>query len=399
MVNIKDIKDAKTVMNRNKMKFLLSCEDFFPVLGGAEIYGSELVETLREKGHEVDVIYVGKKLEKASSGANQVKYKNKEPRAAYKNIPLFNRSWIRLYYADKKWEKELEKHIKESKPDMVLTQLMYAPSSVKIAKRHKIPVVVFLHTFDHFHPKYYLRQGEGKSDFLNLPASYKAQWPWIKKVLKAQKDALKNADLVIANSKFMSDILMKEYGVKSTVLHLVMDLERYRCKLGKSKTNGKKYITMISPTKQKGANIFIEMSARFPHEKFLAVGKTDVKKRLLERPNITYIPHAKDITEIYCKSKIVLCPSEWAEPYCRIPLEAGINRVPCISSAKGGLPESNKGGIVVHNAENMRKAIKRLLSNKKIYKSCAESQYKSVKRMTGDKKYEEFIKLVGGLNG
>ncbi len=153
---------------------------------------------------------------------------------------------------------------------------------------------------------------------------------------------LTNADLVIANSKFVAKITKEWYNIKPMILYPSIDTTKYLYK-----QHSKKYITLINPTKSKGVNIFLKIAESVHDKKFLVAGLREktLHRRITNLNNIKFVEWTNRVENVYNKTKILLMPVEWSEPFGRIAIEAGLNGIPTIASNKGGLPEAvGEGG-------------------------------------------------------
>ena len=112
--------------------------------------------------------------------------------------------------------------------------------------------------------------------------------------------------------------------------------------------DSKKAWIFVNPTEVKGLSFVLSLAAHLPQEKFIFVGNwmTDAPKNL--PPNIEYRGRQPKLDSIWAEAKGLLMPSQWAEAFGRIPLEAMANRVPVIASDRGALPETvSDGGLVL----------------------------------------------------
>jgi glycosyltransferase involved in cell wall biosynthesis len=91
-------------------------------------------------------------------------------------------------------------------------------------------------------------------------------------------------------------------------------------------------------------------------------------------------------------------PSIWPEPFGRVVLEAQMNGIPVISSAKGGLPEAvgNGGEIIedLYNINEWEKRINLIEKNHSRYSKNAKIHAKNyvLKKQMG--RFEKFLKRV-----
>ncbi len=373
------------------MKILVSCEDFYPIGGGAETFLEEALEGLGKK-HEVQIHYIGKPNPKAKN----YQCFPKSPLFALK-FPLLNRTLIRHYFANIRWKRYFSKIVAREKPDLILTQLMYTPSTVDVAKKYNIPVVVYLHNYEHFCPYLFKTydplttpKAERKKHW---PLSVKLQQPFVNLLLRWHERALKKADLIIANSASMGKILKHFYALPSRVLFPVMDVERYSIK------RRGEYITFINPIKAKGVEVFLKIAKEMPEQKFLVVGGIfpEYLERVKQLPNIKYLPWTNEMKEVYKQTRVLLVPSLWPEPFGRIPLEAGISGIPSIVSRRGGLPEAaGKGGIIIEGVNNINawKAAIHSLDNKKTYQVFSFAAKRHADEYTKEKQLKRFEALL-----
>lgn len=108
------------------------------------------------------------------------------------------------------------------------------------------------------------------------------------------------------------------------------------------------YIGHIKPIGGKGIMMTYALAKRFPERKFLILrGEWQGAETMISNtPNVEYMEPVKDIRDFYKHCRILLMPSE-REEAGTVPFEAAINHIPCISSGVMGLPETNRGGIIL----------------------------------------------------
>ena len=59
---------------------------------------------------------------------------------------------------------------------------------------------------------------------------------------------------------------------------------------------------------------------------------------------------------VFDRTRVLLMPSIWEEPFGRLPVEAGACGIPTLASARGGLPESvGDGGILIDRGGRRRR--------------------------------------------
>lgn len=369
------------------MRILFSGESLYPPKSGGDISALSLLEELTKDGeYDVDAIFIGKK--------NEIEEYNRI--TIYRKKSLFSSlpSWIKRYFLNKKWFKILDSHLKENKYDWVITQAVLAPASVIIAKKHGINVMLFIRGYENFCISHLRDINIVKRHDCWKYASwkYKIQYPFFKEVIKWHEKALKLADIIVTNSEFVKTVA-NNYGVKvKEVIYPTIRLKDY-----KTKRKEAEYITLIIPAKRKGVEIFLKIVDKMSDKKFLAVGKSEKIRELRKRRNITHIRWSKDMRKIYSKTKILLVPSIWQEPFGRVVVEAMCNGIPCIVSNVGGLPEAvGNAGIIIDNPNDVMSWINQIrkLENNKFYNKLSKKSLKRAKKFDFKKEYEKFKKLL-----
>lgn len=372
---------------------LLSVEKFYPRLGGGEVFVDELMSEFA-KVNEVYLIYTGEKKE------SKIHLEPLTDSFVWKNIPLFNRSIIRQYFANIRWKKVVEESIKKHDIDVVFTQLEYTPSTVEVAKKLNVKSMVFIQNYDHFSPFLFFDKDplEYKMNFLNAPFFYKIQYPFVTKLLEWHKKSLQDADIILSDSAYCSKVLKKHYDLDSKVFFPVINLDDFFIKKKEENNN----ITFINPIKYKGAEIVLGIARKMPDRQFLVVGGSD--KQLIEQfkmlDNVSYLPWCDDMRKIYANTRVLLVPSTWPEPFGRVVLEAGINGIPSITSPLGGLPEAvGDGGRVVKNLFDLNEWVYNIksLENDKVYRKLSRGARKHALKYKHKLQMKRIKKLLGSI--
>lgn len=367
------------------MKILFSGENFYPAKSGAEYSILTLFDKLKEN-HELEAICIGKKTETVIHNGIKIHRIN----TPFAHLP----SWIKRYFLNRVWMKYLDILFKKKNYDLVLTQTTVVPSTVEMAKKHKIPVLVFVRSQEHFCLSNLrdVKKMEKHNCLKNATWKYKIQYPFFKGMIKWHIKSLKETDFLVANSRFIQKITKKWYGLNSTVIYPFFIFDDYRVEKKRPE-----YITLIRPETHKGVKIFIKIAKKMPKRKFLTVGNTDRKYELMGAKNIKYIPWTNNIKGIYAKTKILLVPSIMPESFGRATVEAMCNGIPCIVSDIGALPEDvDDAGIVVKNIfdiDSWIDAINRL-EDDKLYKKLSKRSVEQAKKFDFKVQYKKFEKIV-----
>ncbi|MBU4348482.1 glycosyltransferase family 4 protein, partial [Patescibacteria group bacterium] len=135
-------------------------------------------------------------------------------------------------------------------------------------------------------------------------------------------------------------------------------------------------------------------------------------KNYIERQNLKNIkllgkiPNEK-VLKLYSQSKIILSPSIWPEPFGRFIQEGISTRTPVIATKVGGIPEGIKDretGLLVepNNPRQLAKAIKELLSDKKLYNKIVKNLGREAKKYSpeaiGNQRLALFDKILKKQN-
>ncbi|KXB03838.1 hypothetical protein AKJ45_00255 [candidate division MSBL1 archaeon SCGC-AAA261F19] len=383
-------KDKKeTVMRR----ILISLKNFDPPLGGAELSMRALAERLAED-HEVHVIFSGSRdddYRKLGCNLHRRRVKNLLP------------GWLGRLHMDRRWKRLLDEAL-DRKPDLLLTQGSVSPGSVGKASELGCPNIVFLRSYEHFCPLL----TQGGRDLANckdrclccVPPRRYLDYPFFLLKRRLQRDSLSKASLVLANSRFMKRVTEMRFSLNTHVVNPFVKISKYRT----GKERGGEKIGMVNPMPHKGGEIVVELAKRMGGRDFLVVGKgpprtVEMMKRL---PNVEYSSWVEDMREVYEKVKLVLVPSLWQEPFCRVVVESISNGVPCIVSDRGALPEVvGGGGSVVEKPESVDEWKKKIeeMDDKVLYKEKSEKAKRRSKKFSFESSYEDFKDKVRGNLG
>ena len=315
------------------MKILYSNRTLYPFEGGADISALILLEHL-SKNHEVSAVYIGDKLEnpKIKSYPQSIKKK--------KGI------WINTYFLNKQWVKILSDLVENEKPDLIICQDYLIPASIKVAKKFGIKTIAFLRSYVHISIDGFMTYlPEDKKPGKTSDLIHKLQYPFYSNVIKDFIWALKNTDLIICNSYYLSRITKDYYGVNSEVLRPFVPVDKYKVE------NKGDFITYVNPDIHKGVKIFEKIVEKMPDKKFLVAGKEGYK---LDKPNVEVIGWIKDMKEVYAKTSLLLVPSIWPDTCPRVCIEVMQSGIPFVVSNRGGLTEeAEECGIVVYDIFNI----------------------------------------------
>jgi len=369
------------------MKILFSAENFYPPLGGAEI---SMYFLLRELGIENEVYVV-------SAGNKEKEFKVDTVKVFQRKnvfVPFTRARWVHLLISCKHWEKVLSEVIKRIRPDVILTQRNFAIPTIKVAKRYNILSILFIRDLGLICPVSFSNKDASLCDdfcWRCIPHRSKLQYVFIKIILKKFKETLKNASVIVANSRYVADIIHDRYHLDCEIIYPFIKLGEY-----KTEKRTPKYVTFINPAIHKGAKIVLEIAKRMRTTEFLIVGRRGISFGRL--PNVTSISWVSDMKTVYSKTKILLIPSLEAESFGRVAVEAMVNGIPCIVSGRGALPEVvADAGIVIKDPLDIDAwidSINRLKSDKALYQKMCEKSKKQAEKFCFERQYEKFRNIL-----
>ncbi len=302
-----------------------------------------------------------------------------------KNNNKFNKIRIETINHNDRFE-EIEKHILNFAPDVILTQLMWSDIALKLAKKHNIPSIMRV---------------------CKIPLN-----------LDLRKGSEYSPTALIATSNSVKKYIKENWNREAQVIIPLVETKEYVILDRKFNSFNNKYIFMFNPLVRKGGELFKQIVKRLPDKKFGTVlGWSSLKessssnkfsKKYIQRikesegsefkgalpnyvdfsdcPNVDVLESEDDARKIYERIKILLIPSQWEEAFGRVAIEGMINSIPVIGSDIGGLKEAiGRGGILL-NKGNVEEWIKEVLKldNSKYYKEISNKAKNWV-----DKNYSE----------
>ena len=171
---------------------------------------------------------------------------------------------------------------------------------------------------------------------------------------------INNIDYYYFASKFMINIINQKYKLTINQDHIFPTLSlESRIHSSNRDSIYKKYITLLDSHSLKGGVFFSLIMEKLPSFDFMAlitenekngpdairkiINKTGNKENLL-------IERVNNVSNLYDKTKILLCPTYLDETFCRVVFEAYYNEIPVICSNRGNLQIlENKNVLVLNN--------------------------------------------------
>lgn len=328
------------------------------------------------------------------------------------NISIFNRSCKRhyltgdmgRYFQNLRWIRELMLCISEiGGVDILISQSSFIPATCEVARRLKIPSVLFVRAYENMpNNEYdYKMKLVIRSHFTGRRAIKQLRdwtvFPFSRILNNWNKKSFKNADLVIANSKFMAGVVNEYFGVKPFVVYPFINKQKII-----ADNRQPFYITFVKPTIEKGVTIFIEIAKRMPNMRFLCVGNAKEYGSTLEKlKNVELVGWSSDMRKVYARTKILLVPSLCSEAFGRVAAEAIMNGIPCVVSNRGGLPEVvGDSGIIIQNPFDIMEWVSNLsllLTNQELFDELIKRCQTRAQIFCIEKQYRKFFLILDGL--
>ncbi len=283
------------------MRVLFVISNAHRTMGGAAMTGLLLLRNLRrDHGHDVSMVTPHSSLESRTCDGVEV--------AAYRDLD------------------ELKETVARLRPDVMLGSLEHATDAVRVANHYSVPCAVYLQSYAYCAPAD--QAAWGISPDAVFPSAEEAAF-----VIEA-------ADSLFACSSYLAGAIERRHGREPEVLYPEFDPGQVLVD-GRSDPH---YITGVCGYRHKGLDVFLHLARTFPGEQFLLAGDPlgdiglSYRRQLEELENLT-LPGRTTTKEFLRRSKVVLVPSLWPEPFGRIAVEALANGIPLLASHNGGLAE------------------------------------------------------------
>lgn len=395
---------------------ILQINKFYYLRGGSERYVLDFSKILKDKGHKVIPFSTHDSRNERTEYEKYFADKVRLDKFSIKNI-------FKIFYNYDAINK-LKKLIAEEKPDIAhLHNIDYqlSASIIGVLKKHNIPVVQTLHDYKIICPnkklfsqnevcakclggRYYncfLRKCAKESYLKSLLAALEAYWHG--KILKNYQ----KADLFIAPSRFMKDIMVK-FGIPAGKIEVVYNfvsssMQNIENNNQESENNYLLYYGRLA--KEKGIDILIDAMKELNDEKLKIVGsgseyenlKIKIRKLKLENKIEMLGPkYGSELKNLIINAKAVILPSVWQENMPLSILEAMALGKVVISSRIGGLPEiidNSQNGLLFEpgNAHDLAEKIKMLaIIDVELISKSAKNKTKS---FNGEAHYLKIIEI------
>ena len=221
---------------------------------------------------------------------------------------------------------ELAAITRAARPDVAILAFDVVHRALPLMRRLGVPVVAALNSFEYCPPT--------RAEIARWQLAFERPYP----TERERRRVFDGAAAVIVNSEFLRRRLLARTGVRATVVHPAFDPDEIL--VPGHDAAAAPYVTGVCGHPHKGAAIFHELAVALPDVEFLVAGP--VHHAWVERfracPNLRHLPFSPP-REVLAASRVVLVPSQWAEPFGRIAIEAMANGIPVLASRTGGLAE------------------------------------------------------------
>lgn len=387
-----------------KILFLTALYDPY-IGGGAEISNKILIEGLKKKELDIEIITLGENEsleEKEGIKIRRVKF-NKILKKYLSSIKekrkllFIDKIKITIYkvilYFNILYKLKIEKLITESNADIIHTSgvhLFFPQMWWKIAKKHKIKVI---HTLRD--PLFLYFRGKNLGKYYSILDIFQKKY---------YSYYIKNyVDMVHSPSRFMLEkhkksgfIFKKEIVIYNTVVEMIeknINIE--------DKNIDIVYVGGID--NHKGINTLIELKKMSVDLKIVCVGDGKLKEECLKNLiDVTGWLSRKEVYNYIKKSKILILPSEWEEAFGRVLIEGIINGTLVIGSDQGAIPEilGNKDKYIfkAKNVIELYEKVKMILKlTEKEYKEELTIMQSYMRKYSYENHIKDFIKLYKNL--
>jgi glycosyltransferase involved in cell wall biosynthesis len=249
---------------------------------------------------------------------------------------------------------ELKEVIRRVKPRLLMSNLGLVYDTVRLAQGLGLANVALLDSYEYCEPS--------REDKVLGRLSLTREYPSATEAAFAVRGATK----VFVPSKYLARMVHARYGVRPAVLYPPLDLGPV--KQSRQTPPADAFITGICGLPHKGADIFDAVCRAFPNERFLLLGRVDpsYRDRFAALPNLTVIPRLST-AEFLQRTRILVVPSQWEEPFGRVAVEGMALGIPTLASLCGGLAEivgtSPLGVARFRDVDAWTRALDRLLTS------------------------------------
>lgn len=288
-------------------------------------------------------------------------------------------------------------------PNLLEEVERYAGVAAHVASQHSFEVI-HAHDWPTFPAGIAAKKISGKPLVLHIHATEydRAGESVDRAVFDIEYEGLKQADRIIAVSKWTRDILVSRYHVPEERVEVVHNgiIPESKIFQGKRPPLGSHIITFMGRiTYQKGPRYFVEAARKvldeFPDVHFVVAGSGDLLPQIIEHVaklkmsshfHFTGFLKKNEVEKIWALTDVYVMPSV-SEPFGITPLEAIQGGVPVIVSKQSGVSEVMRHAIKVDfwNTRALAGAICSILRYKSLSLSLKKNGHEEVRHLTWEK--------------
>lgn len=353
------------------MKILLVNTYYYPeIYGGAEYSVKKLAEELKRQGHTIKVLCTGNEEKREIIDGIEV------IRIVSRNLcrgcessksPIYKRVLRRTLDIWNPFNKtKVENILEDYRPDVVHTNGLYDLSTIVWETAHKKKIKV-VHTLRDYHllcPFTSLHCNKVKNECPSVPPKV-----FCRIHRAVNRDKSKYVDIVTAPSDVTLNLLLNNHFFASSGQKVIPNATEYNLTeiydlLNKRKDKSAQTIRFVylgTLSVQKGIPWMIASFNDVPGNAELYIaGKGSLRDYVEEQAKanekIHYVGFLNEveIDELLKKCDVLICPSQWQEPFGRVVLDAYKHAMPVICSNQGALPslvDDKKTGFVVKSGD------------------------------------------------
>lgn len=351
------------------MKILLVNTYYYPeIYGGAEYSVKKLAEELKQQGHTVKVLCTGSEAKReVIDGIDVIRVvsKNLCRGCEAAKYPLYKRVIRRTLDIWNPFNKaEIDKVLEEYKPDVIHTNGLYDLSTIvwEAAYKKKIKIVHTLRDYHLLCPFTSLHCSKVEDECPYVPPKGFCRMHRAINRVKA-----KYVDVVTAPSSVTLNLLIKNQFFTSSEKKVVpnatefdaSEINKLLARRKNAEAHTLKFVYLGTLSKPKGIQWMISSFNDLSQNAELYIAgkgklRDYVEEQAKNNKKIHFVGFLNEtqVDELLKECDVLLCPSQWQEPFGRVVLDAYKHAMPVICSDQGALPslvDDGKTGFVIES--------------------------------------------------